>query len=97
MLTQLRSGELTVTSVGYQLGLGVGSSYERDTLILFRLLGFDVNFLNGPPQLGALGPVVYALNEISPPSSLVIRCRFGAYVVSLLHHGQDLRWDLLRV
>ena len=63
------------------------------------------------PQLGGVGPVVYALNEFSPLSFFVIRCGFGdliihcrqpgrdgtrfAQVVSLLHH--DLRCDLLRV
>ena len=55
----------------------MGSSCEADALILFRLLGFAVNSFDRPPQLVAVGPVVYALNEFSPLSSFVIRCRFG--------------------
>ena len=60
MLSQIRSGELKVETV-----TSMGSSYESDTLILFRLLGFAVNSFDGLPQLGAVGPVVYALNEFS--------------------------------
>ena len=37
-----------------------GVSYEGDTLIL---LGFYGNFFDRPPQHGAVGPVVYALND----------------------------------
>ena len=81
MLAQLRSGELTVETVGYHLGRGVGSSCEGDALILCRLLGFAVNSFDRPPQLGAVGPVVYALNEFSPLSSFVIRCRFGDLII----------------
>ena len=82
-------------------------------LILGHMLGLVVNSFDRPPQLGAVGPVVYALNEFSPLSSFVIQCRFVdpiihcrqpgrgvillAYVVSLLHHCQDLSCDLLRV
>ena len=66
MLAQLRSGELTVETVSYQLGGGVGSSCEGDALILFRLLGFAINSFDRPPQIGAVGPVVYALNDFSP-------------------------------
>ena len=58
----------------------MGSSSEGDALILFRLLGFAVNSLDRPPQLGAVGPVVYALNEFSPLSYFVIRYRFG-YII----------------
>ena len=54
---------------------------DCDTLILCRLLGFDVNSFDGPAQPGAVGPVVYALNEFSPLSSLVIRCRFGGLII----------------
>ena len=32
---------------------------EGDALILCRLLGFAVNSFDRPPQLGAVGPVVY--------------------------------------
>ena len=46
----------------------MGSSCEGDALILFRLLGFSVNSFDRPPQRGAVGPVVYALNEFSPRS-----------------------------
>ena len=49
----------------------MGSSCEGDALILCRLLGFAVNSFDRPPQLGAVGPVVYALNEFSPLSSFV--------------------------
>ena len=49
---QLRSGELTVETVGYHLRCGVGSSCEGDALILCRLLGFTVNSFDRPPQLG---------------------------------------------
>ena len=64
------------------------------------LSGLGIGMTN---ELGAVGSVVYALNEFSPLFSFVIRCRFGdliihcrqpvrgailfAYVVSLLHHG----------
>ena len=51
----------------------MGSSCEGDALILCRLLGFAVNSFDRPPQLGAVGPAVYALNEFSPLSSFVIR------------------------
>ena len=37
------------------------SSCEGDPFILFRLFGFSVNSFDLPPQLGAVGPVVYAL------------------------------------
>ena len=50
----------------------MGSSCEGDALILCRLLGFSVNSFNRPPQIGAVGPVVYALNEFSPLSSFVV-------------------------
>ena len=50
----------------------MGSSCEGDALILCRLLGFAVNTFDRPPQLCAVGPVVYALNELSPLSSFVI-------------------------
>ena len=66
MLVQLRSGELTVETVGNQLGYGVGSSCEGDDLILCSLLGFAVNSFDRPPHIGAVGPVVYALSEFSP-------------------------------
>ena len=59
----------------------MGSSCEGDALILCRLLGFAVNSFDRPPQLGAVGPVVYALNEFSPLSSFVIRCRFGDLII----------------
>ena len=50
------------------------SSYKCEILILCCTLGFSVNSFDGLPQLGAVGPVVYVLNEFSPLSSLVIRC-----------------------
>ena len=65
----------------------MGSSCEGDALILCRLLGFAVNSFDRPPQLGAVGPVVYALNEFPPLSSFVIRCRFGDLHHSLLTAG----------
>ena len=77
MIVQLRSGELTVETVGYQLVRVVRLSYEGETLNLCRLHGFAFISFDRPPQLGAVGPVVYDLNEFSPLSSLVIRCRFG--------------------
>ena len=46
----------------------MGSSCECDALILCSLIGFAVNSFDRPPQLGADGPVVYALNEFSPMS-----------------------------
>ena len=61
-----------------------------------------VNSFDRPPHLGAVGPVVYALNKLLPLSSFVI----SSFIVdsrgevgscSLLHHGSDLHWDLLRV
>ena len=48
----------------------MGSSCEGDALFLCRLLGFAVHSFDRPPQLGAVGPVVYALNKFSPLSSL---------------------------
>ena len=54
---------------------------EGDVLILCHLFGFAVNSFDRPPQLGAVGPVVYALNEFSPLSSFVIRCRFGDLII----------------
>ena len=36
------------------------------------MLVFVVNSFDRPPQLGAVGPGVYALNELSPLSSFVI-------------------------
>ena len=51
----------------------MGSSCERDALILCCRLGLAVNSFDRPPELGAVGPVVYALNEFSPLSSFVIR------------------------
>ena len=61
----------------------MGPSRECDTLILCHMRGFAVNSFDGPPQLGT---VVYALNEFSPRSSLVIRCRFG----DLITHWVDV-------
>ena len=59
----------------------MGFSYEGDTLILLRLLAFDIDSFHLPPQLGAVGPVVYAHNELSPLSSFVIQCRFGDLII----------------
>ena len=59
----------------------MGSLCEGDALILCRLLGFAVNSFDRPPQFGAVGPVVYALNEFPPLSSFVIRCRFGDLII----------------
>ena len=42
-----------------------------------------------PPQLGAVGPVVYALNKFSPLSSFVIRCRFGDLIIHCRQPGRD--------
>ena len=41
----------------------MGSSCKGDALILCRLLGFAINSIERPLQLGAVCPVVYALNE----------------------------------
>ena len=41
----------------------MGSSCVGDALILWRLLGFTVNSFDRPPQLGTVGPVVYALTN----------------------------------
>ena len=92
MLARVRSGELTVETVGYRLGCGVGSSCKGDALILCRLLGFVVNSFDRPPQLRAVGPVVYALNELSPLSSFVIQCRFGDLII---HCRQPRRGGIL--
>ena len=67
----------------------MGSSCEGDALILCRLLGFAVNSFDRPPQLGAVGPVVYALNEFSPLSSFVTRCRFGDLIIHCRQPGRD--------
>ena len=56
-------------------------SCEGDALIISHLLEFAVNSFDCPPQPGAVGPVVYALNEFSPLSSFVIRCRFGDLII----------------
>ena len=45
------------------------------------MLGFYVNSFDCPPQIGAVGPVVYALNEFSPLFSFVIRCSFGDLII----------------
>ena len=66
----------------------MGSSCEGDTLILCRLLGFAVNSFDRPPQLGAVGPVVYALNEFCPLSSFVIRCRFVDLIIHCRQPGR---------
>ena len=65
----------------------MGSSCEGDALILCRLLGFSVNSFDRPPQLGAVSPVVYALNEFSPLSSFVIRYRFGDLIIHCQQPG----------
>ena len=70
----------------------MGSSCEGDALILFLLLGLAVNSFDRPPQLGAVGPVVYALNEFSPLSAFVIRCRFGDLII---HCRQPWRGGIL--
>ena len=82
MLAKFRSGELKVETVGYHVGWGVVSLCEGDALILFRLLGCSVNSLYRPPLLGAVGSVVYALNEFSLLSSFVIRCRFDDLIIN---------------
>ena len=66
----------------------MGSSCEGDALIRCRLLGFSVNSFDRPPQLGAVIPVVYALNEFSSLSSLVIQCRFGDLIIHCRQPGR---------
>ena len=66
----------------------MGSSCEGDALILCGLLGFAVNSFDRPPQLGAVGPVVYALNEFSPLTYFVIRCRFGDLIIHCRQPGR---------
>ena len=61
-----------VQTGGYHLWWGVGSSCEGAALILCHLIGFALNSFDRPLQLGVVGPVVYALNELSPLSSFVI-------------------------
>ena len=61
----------------------MGSSCEGDAFIPCRLLGLD-----RPPQLGAVGPVVYALNEFSLLFSFVIRCRFGDLIIHCRQPGR---------
>ena len=39
-------------------------------------------------SLGAVGPVVYALNEFSPLSSFVIRCPFGDLIIHCRQPGR---------
>ena len=67
----------------------MGYLCEGDSLILFRMLGFSVNSFDRPPQPGAVGPVVYALNEFSPLSSFVIRCRFCDHSLSTARARRD--------
>ena len=43
----------------------MGSSFEGDALVICRLLGFVVNSFDRPPQLGAVGPEVYAQRILS--------------------------------
>ena len=64
------------------------SSYEGDTLILCRPLGFSVHSFDRPPQLGDVGHVIYALNEFSPLSSFVIRRRFGDLIIHCRQPGE---------
>ena len=66
----------------------MGSSCEGDALIICLLLGFAINSFDRPPQLGAVGPVVYALNEFSPMSSFVIRCCFGDLIIHCRQPGE---------
>ena len=47
-----------------------------------------VNSFDRPLQLGDVGPVVYALNEFSPLSSFVIRCRFGDLIIHCRQPGR---------
>ena len=49
---------------------------------------FSVNSFDRPPPLGAVGPVVYALNKFSPLSSFVIRCRFGDLIIHCRQPGR---------
>ena len=65
----------------------MGSPCEGDALILCRMLGFAVNSFDRPPQHGSVGPVVYALNEFSPLSSFMIRCRFGDLIIHMSTAG----------
>ena len=67
----------------------MGSSSEGDALILCRLLGFADNSFDRAPQLGADGPVVYALNEFSPLSTFVIRCRFSDLIIHCRQPWRD--------
>ena len=85
----------------------MGSSCEGDVLILCRLLGFAVNSFDRPPQLGAVGPVVYALNEFSPLLSFgilltnghiftilnIIKCSYSESTI-LNFHKQSLNSKL---
>ena len=48
-----------------------------------------VNSFDCPPQLGAVGPVVYALNKFSALSSFVIRCRFGDFIIHCRQPRRD--------
>ena len=66
----------------------VGSSCEGNALIPSRLLEFAGNFDDRPPQLGAVGPVVYALNELSPLSAFVIRCHLGDHIINCRQPGR---------
>ena len=70
----------------------MGSSCEGDAFIFCCLLGFAVNSFDRPPQLGTVGPVVYALYEFSLLSSLVILCRLGDLII---HCRQPKRGGIL--
>ena len=64
-----------------------GCGCVGDALILCRLVGFAVNPFDRPPQLVAVGPVVYALNKFSPLFSCVIRYRIGDLIIHCRQPG----------
>ena len=75
MLAQLGSDKLTVETVGYELG-EVWCFPINEIPSFYAVNSYDV-----PQHPGAVGPVVYALNEYSQLSSLVLRCRFGDLII----------------
>ena len=69
----------------------MGSSCEGDVLIIFSLLGFTVISFDRPPQLYAVGLVVYALHGLPLLSSFVIQGRFGDLIIHCTNIVDSLR------
>ena len=78
----LGSGELKLKLLAISLG-------EVWGLHVKVMSSFSVvNSFDRLPQLSAVGDLVYGLNECSPLSSFVIRCRFGDLIIHCRQPGQ---------